>query len=110
MSNYIVLIVLTVFGAFGGYFLKKSVNSCQNVFKVIFSKFFYAGAILYIVSAILNVFVLKSLPYTIVLPFTAITYIWTMLIAYFFMKEKITKQKIYGIIAIIVGVVLIGIS
>ncbi|MGP1608505.1 MAG: EamA family transporter [Clostridium sp.] len=72
--------------------------------------YLYYGGILYILAAILNIFVLKYLEYSIVLPLTAITYIWTMLISKIYLKEKITKLKILGIILIVIGSYLITIS
>jgi len=42
-----------------------------------------------------------------VLPLTSITYIWTMLVSYLALKEKITKNKIIGVILICVGAVLL---
>lgn len=44
-----------------------------------------------------------------VLPLTSITYIWTLVISYKFLKEKITFKKIIGIILIIVGAIIIAI-
>ena len=58
---------------------------------------------------VLNIIVLKYLPYSVVLPLTAITYIWSLVIAYCFLKEKITKVKIYGIICIMIGAIFISI-
>lgn len=72
--------------------------------------YLYYGGILYILAAILNIFVLKYLEYSIVLPLTAITYIWTMLISKIYLKEKITKLKILGVILIVIGSYLITIS
>ncbi|WP_443110757.1 EamA family transporter [Caloramator sp. mosi_1] len=39
-----------------------------------------------------------------VLPLNSITYIWTLLLAYFLLGEKINKYKLMGIGCIVVGV------
>lgn len=59
-------------------------------------------------SCSIKYWVLKYLPYSIVLPLTAMTYIWTMIIAKVAFLEKITCNKITGTILIIIGSVLIA--
>lgn len=60
--------------------------------------------------ALLNIYVLKFLPYTVVLPMTSLTYIWTMIISFYLLKEKITFKKILGVTLILIGAFLISIS
>ncbi len=60
--------------------------------------------------ALLNIYVLKFLPYTVVLPMTSLTYIWTMIISFYLLKEKITFKKILGVMLILIGAFLISIS
>jgi uncharacterized membrane protein len=47
--------------------------------------------------------VLRFMEYSVVLPLTSITYIWTMLVSYLFLKEKITARKIAGVCLIVIG-------
>ena len=104
MSNiiiYLMLLIGTLLGAFGGFYLKKS-TAKEGIIGIIMSPFLYLGGFSYII-------VLKYLPYSVVLPLTAITYIWSLVIAYCFLKEKITKVKIYGIICIMIGAIFISI-
>lgn len=70
----------------------------------------YIGGGLYLISALLNIFVLRYLDYSVVLPLTSITYVWTMIISYLILKESITKRKIAGVALILVGAVLVSIS
>lgn len=105
---YLMLLVGTLLGAFGGFYLKKS-TAKEGVIGIVLSPFLYIGGFSYLISAILNIIVLKYLPYSVVLPLTSITYIWSIVIAYYFLNEKITKIKIYGIIFIIIGAIFISI-
>lgn len=105
---YILLIIMTVLGAFGGFFFKKSTENIKNIKNIIFCKELYIGGILYFISAFLNIYILKYLPYIIVLPMTGITYVWTLLISYRFLKEKITRNKKIGILLIILGASIIS--
>lgn len=110
MSNiiYIILLIETLLGALGGFCLKKSTTK-ESLIKSFLSPFLYLGGVLYVFSAILNIIVLKHLPYSVVLPLTSITYVWSLFISYYFLNEKITKIKIYGIICIVIGAIFIGI-
>ena len=69
----------------------------------------YIGGALYLASAVANIIVLKKMEYSIVLPLTSITYIWTMILSYMILKEEITKKKIGGVILILIGAVCVSI-
>lgn len=105
----VTIIIMTLLGSFGGFFFKKSTNG-TTILSILKNKFLYIGGIVYLGSAILNIIVLKYMPLSVVLPMTAITYIWSMIISRFVLKEKITLFKIWGMMAIISGVVLIALS
>lgn len=105
MSTYFILIVMTIMGAFAALFLKQATK--VGLKRVMYDRNFYFGVILYLCSAVLNIYVLKFLEYSIVLPFTAITYVWTMMISGMVLKENITVKKKVGVGFIIVGVMMI---
>lgn len=64
---------------------------------------FLCRGFLYLASALLNIYVLRYLDYSVVLPLTSFTYIWTMVFSYFILKEKITGKKIIGVALILAG-------
>lgn len=99
----LIILVMTILGATASYFLKKA--SAEKGIAAMLKKYnIYLGGILYVIAALLNVYVLRFMDYSVVLPLTSITYIWTMLIAYWFLKERITRRKIVGVFCIVVGV------
>ena len=104
---YIVLLVMTMFGSVASLFLKKAsgLNSLIDMLKNIN---LYIGGFLYVSSAILNIWLLKILDYSVTLPLTSLTYIWTMVLSYFILKEKITVKKIAGVCLILVGAIIIS--
>lgn len=106
---YVYLIIMTLIGAFAALFLKKA-SDFKNIKLLLYDVNFYIGGILYFLSALINIYVLRFLDYSIVLPLTSITYIWTMIISYLVFKEKITSKKIVGIGMIILGAILIAAS
>lgn len=111
MYKYLlVCLIMTVFGAFGGFFFKKAADTGTSIIKIFLSPYLYVGGVLYVISAILNILALKKLNYTVVLPITAITYVWTMVISYCILKEKLRGKKIVGVVLIIGGALILGLS
>ncbi|MBE5826429.1 MAG: hypothetical protein E7307_07295 [Butyrivibrio sp.] len=64
---------------------------------------------LYFLSAIINIWVLRYLDYSVVLPLTSFTYMWTMFLSYLIHKEKITKRKVAGVILVLIVAVFVSI-
>ncbi len=107
IKYYVILLFMTFIGSIASYFLKKSSN---NKFKdLIKNKYLYVGGLLYIIGALINIYLLKYLNYSIVLPLNSLTYVWTLIISNKFLNENITKKKIIGIVSIIIGAFLIAI-
>lgn len=95
---------MTVMGAFAGLFLK--IASGSSGFKnLILNTNFYLGAALYFFTALLNIYILRYMDYSVVLPLTAITYIWTLLISNLFLNEKIGFKKLIGVCMILIGAI-----
>lgn len=105
--NYGMLVIMTMLGSIASLFLKKASGS-ENLFQMIKNVNLYIGGILYLSSAVLNIWILKALDYSVVLPLTSFTYIWTMILSYFVLREKITKKKIIGVMMILIGAVLVS--
>lgn len=97
---------MTLLGSFASFFLKKS-SSSNGVLSLLKNINLYVGAFLYLLSAIINIYILKYLPYSVVLPLTSITYLWTMIISLKLLNERITSKKILGVLCILMGAVLI---
>ena len=105
---YILLVVMTLLGAFGALYLKKAANNAKSLIGLCRVWQFYLGGFLYFASAILNIYLLRYLDYSVVLPLTSITYIWTLLIARVSLKEQISRYQIAGILCIAAGAVMIA--
>ena len=108
MIVFITLLLMGFFASVASFFLKKSTSGGLSIKGLILNPYFYLGGGLYVLSALLNLYLLKQLPYSIVVPLGALTYIWTMGIACRFLGEKVTRQKVIGILLIIIGVVLVA--
>lgn len=106
---YFILVIMTLSGAIASFFLKKA-SASDNPFSMLKNINLYIGGCLYLVSALLNIDVLRYLDYSVVLPLTSITYVWIMVISYFILKENITKNKIVGVVLILIGAVLVSMA
>lgn len=109
MRFYLLLLpVLTFLGAVASLFFKKASGS-DGILKLLLNINLYIGGFLYLAGAVLNIIVLRYLDYSIVLPLTSMTYIWTMMISYLVLKEKITVKKMMGVALILLGAVILAI-
>ncbi len=106
MIYYVILIGGTMLGALASMFFKQA-SEKEEIIKVLWDKRLYIGGFLYLVSALVDIYVLRFLDYSAVLPFTAITYIWTLILAYVVLKEKISKKKIVGVGMIVLGAIFV---
>ena len=102
MKLIVGLIIMTIIGSFAGLFLKKISKKI-----IFFDLNFYVGGFLYFLSALINIYLLKSYDYTLILPMTSLTYVWSLIIAKLFLNENINARKIIGMVLIVLGVVLL---
>ena len=107
MRYYVILLVMTMIGSAASLFLKRATGS-EGVLQMLRNTNLYLGAGLYFLSALLNIYILKYLDFSVVLPLTSITYVWTMLLSGLVLKEKISAKKIMGVALIFVGAILVS--
>lgn len=108
MILYVMLLIMTVMGSVASLFLKKA-SGGDGIVSLLKNVNLYIGGFLYVGSAVLNIILLRYLDYSVVLPLTSLTYIWTMIISHLVLKEKISVKKITGVALILVGAVLVSI-
>lgn len=105
---FVTLIIMTMLGSVASLFLKKA-SGADGLMALIKSVNLYIGGFLYLASAVLNIWILRFLDYSVVLPLTSLTYIWTMVLSYMILKEKITVKKIGGVMLILIGAICVSI-
>ena len=104
---YILLVIMTLLGSVAAIFLKKA-SSFDSIKSLLKNINLYIGGFLYVSSAVINIIVLKYLDYSVVLPLTSVTYIWTMIFSIMIFKEKISIKKIVGVALILTGAILVA--
>lgn len=106
---YIMIALMTFMGSVASLLLKKA-SGFNSFGEIIRNWNLYVGGGLYVLSALLNIYVLQFMDYSIVLPLTSFTYVWTMILAYFVLKEGISRRKIFGVILVVLGAFAISIT
>lgn len=109
LKIYLLFPIMTLLGALGGFFFKQGADKLNGILSLFTNWKIYIGGIFYVAAALLNIVALKFLPYSIVLPLTAMTYIWTMILSKIMLNEKINRSKIIGVFMIIIGSVFIAV-
>ena len=69
---FICLLIMTVLGSVASLFLKKA-SGTDGILAMIKNVNLYIGGFLYLASAILNIWLLRYLEYSVVLPLTSLT-------------------------------------
>lgn len=105
----LLLLVITWGGSFASICLKRA-SGGNGIFGLLKDKFFWLGGILYGSAALLNILALRFIDFSLFMPLTSFTYIWTMLISAVFLKEKLSFRKLVGVLGIVVGAILITIG
>ena len=104
---YCLVIVMTIFGALAGYCLKRSATT-KDIGDALSNPWLYYGGVLYVLAAVINIAVLQHMQYSVALPLTSLTYIWTLVIARCLLSEAITLTKVIGTGLILAGAVSIS--
>lgn len=99
--------LMTFLGALGSLGLKKGSSQGSGLVSLVFNKWFISGGMLYFISALLDIWLLKYIPYVVVLPLTSLTYCWSMILASFVLKERVSILKILGLALIIIGMTML---
>ncbi len=84
---FIALLVMTLPGSVASIFLKKASGS-EGIIGLLKNVDLYIGGFLYLASAVLNIWILGYLDYSVVLPLTSPIYIWTMVLWYMILKAS----------------------
>ncbi len=102
MIHFVFLFIMTAMGSIAAIFLKKA-SGCQGIKQLLLSKDIYIGGSLYFVAALLNIYILKFLQYSVVLPLTSFTYVWTLFISQAKLHENISWKKALGVLFVVIG-------
>ena len=101
----------TLIGAVGALYFKLASKKLEFKFiKLLTNWELYVAVFLYLLSSVFFIYALKFGELSILYPIVSASYIWVTLLSIKYLKEKMNIWKWSGIIAIIIGVILIGLA
>ncbi len=105
------VLIMTLSGSVGAIFLKKAISSLgeRSFLFLLKAPDFYIGGVCYAIGLLSNVLLMQYFEYTVVYPSSALTYAWTLMISFLFLKERINWQKIAAVACIVLGVAVMNI-
>lgn len=80
----------------------------QQYAKILLNPFVIAGLFVFVISALVWLYVLSRMELSFAYPFVALNYVLILFGSYFFLKETVTPLKIVGVVVIIIGVYLVA--
>lgn len=99
--------VMTLAGSLGSYYLKLASGE-QKINAMLTKPQLYIGGGLYAVGCLLNVLLLRYVDYSVALPLTSLTYVWTLIISHLRLGEALTARKLIGVALIFIGAVFVA--
>lgn len=106
MMLYVSLVIMTMLGAVASLALKKACEA-QGLLAIAKNRFLYVGGFLYLSTAVINIILLRYLDYSVVLPFTSLTYVWSTILSAKILKEHVSKKQMTGLALIVLGTCLL---
>lgn len=116
--TYILIILANTLILVAGQFLWKmgmtkhehSFGSIIDIIKMLLSPYILSGLIMYGVATVLWLFILTKVPLSVAYPLQSFAYIISIFGAFFIFNEPITVWKVVGVLLIMLGVSVIGLS
>lgn len=110
MNELVIYSLIMVFGclvaAFSQIMLKKSAEKhYDNKLKEYLNPLVIIAYILFFGTTFISMYALKVVPLSMAPILEASGYIFVAVLSYFFLKEKLTKRQILGMVLIIMGIV-----
>ncbi len=102
-----VILVGSVIGSLANLLVKMGTNK-YSFWRLWRSSYLWGGLVLYGLSVLMYVFVLRIEELSVVYPLVSMSYIWTTIFSIRYLGEKMNKWKYIGLTGIILGIVLIG--
>jgi uncharacterized membrane protein len=111
LSAIVLMILCTALTSFAQVFYKKGASLLQfNIISIITNYNIIIGIALYGIGAVIMLYAFKNGEVTVLYPIIALSYIWVSLLATSFFNESMNILKWFGVISIIIGIIIVGVS
>ncbi|HLD00844.1 MAG TPA: hypothetical protein VJC39_03810 [Candidatus Nanoarchaeia archaeon] len=106
----IFVLISTLFISLAQVLFKLGSETLQFNFSLLINKFILGGFLLYGLGAVLIIISLRGQNLTFIYPVITTSYIWVSLLSVYVFHESMHFYKIWGILLIIFGIILIGLG
>ena len=102
--KFAAVLLMTLCGSLGALFFKGAAQDSRGLAALLTRPQLYVGGCFYGLGALLNIVLLRVWEYSVVYPMTALTYVWTLVFSRFFLGERLTSNKLWGVVLVLCGV------
>ena len=109
LSSMLLVLFASVVGSFGAVFLKLGAVRLTGLMSLLNWRL-ALGVGLYLGSSVFYGLGIRHWQLSVLFPMVAVGYIWTLLWARLFFRERFTRSKLFGLGLVLAGVVLVGLG
>jgi drug/metabolite transporter (DMT)-like permease len=110
-SSVVLVLFASFLGSFGAVFLKMGAERMGgHILKLVTNYWLATGILVYLFSSVFYMMGVAQGQVTVLYPMVSLGYVWALLWARIFFKEKFTTAKVAGLVLIVGGVALINLG
>ncbi len=111
LSSMLLVLAASFLGSIGAGFLKAGAAKLHGGMRYLFLNFKLAvGVAIFVASSVLYVIGIKHGQLSVLYPLVSLSYIWALVWARIFFKEKFTTRKLAGLCLILLGILFVGLG
>ena len=110
ISSMALVMFGSVIGSFGAVFLKAGAGKLKDGFWRILNIHLALGVTLFLLSSVFFISGIRHGELSVLYPMVALGYVWTMFWSRLFFQEAFTRQKLVGLVLILLGVFFVGVG
>jgi len=108
--SFSLVLVATLMGSFGAVFLKMGAERIGGGLLSAINAQLFIGIGLYLGSSVFYGFGIKGAQLSVVYPMVSLSNVWALMWSKWIFKEPLTRDKIFGLILILIGVCFVGLG
>ena len=108
--SLLLVFAATIVGSFGAVFLKMGAARLDSNLLSFANSRLIIGVALYLGSSVFYAFGIKGAQLSVVYPMVSLSNVWALIWSKWFFDEALTKEKLLGLMLILLGVCCVGIG
>ena len=110
LYSLLLMVFATFFGGLGALLLKIGANSItlqKNLSFIYENRFLFLGLACCGSGLFFNILAYRKSDFSLIFPLTSLNYVWSSFFAFIYLKEELSMNKVYSLLLIIIGIILI---